>query len=73
MSNELKGKRIAILVADGFEQVEMTEPRRALDQAGAEDGPGLANQGSSPGLESSGEGAKVSRRHRSCCGSFSRV
>jgi len=27
----LKGKRIAILVADGFEQVEMTEPRRALE------------------------------------------
>jgi protease I len=26
---------VAILVADGFEQVEMTEPRRALDEAGA--------------------------------------
>jgi protease I len=36
MSGELKGKRVAILVADGFEQVEMTEPRKALDQAGAE-------------------------------------
>ena len=35
MSVELKGKRIAILVADGFEQVEMTKPRKALDQAGA--------------------------------------
>jgi protease I len=35
MQNELKGKRIAILVADGFEQVEMTEPRKALDNAGA--------------------------------------
>ena len=35
MSNELSGKRIAILVADGFEQVEMTEPRKALDDAGA--------------------------------------
>ena len=31
----LKGKKVAILVADGFEQVEMTEPRKALDQAGA--------------------------------------
>lgn len=31
----LKGKRVAILVADGFEQVEMTEPRKALDEAGA--------------------------------------
>ncbi len=35
MSQELKGKRIAILVADGFEQVEMTSPRDALKQAGA--------------------------------------
>ncbi len=31
----LDGKRIAILVADGFEQVELTEPRKALDDAGA--------------------------------------
>jgi protease I len=31
----LDGKRVAILVADGFEQVEMTEPRKALEQAGA--------------------------------------
>jgi len=32
----LKGKTVAILVADGFEQVEMTEPRRALEEAGAQ-------------------------------------
>jgi protease I len=32
----LGGRRIAILVEDGFEQVEMTEPRKALDEAGAE-------------------------------------
>ena len=31
----LDGKRVAIMVADGFEQSEMTEPRKALDQAGA--------------------------------------
>jgi protease I len=31
----LADKRVAILVTDGFEQVEMTEPRKALDQAGA--------------------------------------
>lgn len=31
----LEGARIAILVADDFEQVEMTEPRKALDSAGA--------------------------------------
>ncbi len=34
-SETLRGKRIAILVANGFEQVELTEPRKALDQAGA--------------------------------------
>jgi len=27
---------VAILVADGFEQVEMTKPREALNEAGAE-------------------------------------
>lgn len=32
----LSGKRVAILVADGFEQSEMVEPRRALREAGAE-------------------------------------
>jgi|SRR5690242_4177074 protease I len=32
----LNEMRVAILVTDGFEQVEMTEPRKALDQAGAE-------------------------------------
>ncbi len=31
----LSGKRIAILVTDGFEQVELLEPRKALDEAGA--------------------------------------
>jgi protease I len=36
MDNQtLAGKKVAILVADGFEQVEMTEPRRALETAGA--------------------------------------
>ncbi|MGH8165492.1 MAG: type 1 glutamine amidotransferase domain-containing protein [Rhodanobacteraceae bacterium] len=36
MANKLDGKKVAILVADGFEQVEMTEPRAALEEAGAE-------------------------------------
>src|SRR5437763_16275520 len=31
----LLNKRVAILVADGFEQVEMTKPREALEEAGA--------------------------------------
>jgi protease I len=33
---KLSGKRIAILVADGFEQVELTDPRVALEDDGAE-------------------------------------
>jgi protease I len=32
----LKGLKVAILVEDGFERVELVDPRRALDQAGAE-------------------------------------
>jgi protease I len=32
----LQGKKVAILVSDGFEQVELTEPRKALDAAGAQ-------------------------------------
>jgi protease I len=33
---KLIGKRIAILVCDGFEQVELTAPRTALEDEGAE-------------------------------------
>ena len=36
MGGKLEGKKVAILVADGFEQVEMTKPREALQEAGAE-------------------------------------
>jgi protease I len=32
---QLQGKRVAILATDGVEQVELTEPRKALDAAGA--------------------------------------
>lgn len=35
-STLLAGKRVAILVADGFEQVELTRPREALNDAGAQ-------------------------------------
>jgi protease I len=35
MAENLIGKRVAILVADGFEQVELTEPKKALEEAGA--------------------------------------
>jgi len=35
MVHDLSGKKVAILATDGFEQSELTEPRRALEQAGA--------------------------------------
>jgi len=36
MANTLEGKKIAVLVADGFEQSELLEPRQALEEAGAQ-------------------------------------
>jgi protease I len=35
-TQKLKGTKVAILATDGFEQVELTEPRKALNEAGAE-------------------------------------
>lgn len=35
MPDRLSGRKVAILVADGFEQSELAEPRKALDDAGA--------------------------------------
>jgi deglycase len=36
MAGKLDGRKVAILVTDGFEQVEMTKPREALKEAGAQ-------------------------------------
>lgn len=36
MPNELQGKRIAFLAADGVEKVELEQPRAALEGAGAQ-------------------------------------
>ena len=35
MSDELRNKRVAALVDNGFEQSELVEPKKALEQAGA--------------------------------------
>jgi protease I len=35
MTSTLQGKKVAILVTDGFEQSELLEPRKALNEAGA--------------------------------------
>ena len=36
MMSDLKGIRVAILATDGVEQTELTEPRKFIDQLGAE-------------------------------------
>ncbi len=36
MAQELQGKKVAIMATDGFEQVELTEPMKALRNAGAQ-------------------------------------
>jgi protease I len=36
MAEMLKGKKVAILAADMFERVELEEPRKALEEAGAD-------------------------------------
>jgi protease I len=35
MNDKIKGLRVAVLAADGFEQVELTKPLKALQRAGA--------------------------------------
>jgi protease I len=36
MAGKLEGKRIAFLATDGVEQVELVEPRKAIEEAGAQ-------------------------------------
>lgn len=35
MADELRGRRVAILAADGVERIELEEPRKAVEAAGA--------------------------------------
>jgi protease I len=35
MSTQIKGKKIAILATDGYEQAELTDPKKNLENAGA--------------------------------------
>ena len=36
VDENLKGVTMAIFITDGFEQVELTQPKKAFDEAGAE-------------------------------------
>jgi hypothetical protein len=46
LANELQGKKVAFSSTDMVEQVELTEPWKAVEQAGAE--PELARRGRDP-------------------------
>jgi protease I len=35
MNKNIQGKKVAILTETGFEEVELTSPKRALEEAGA--------------------------------------
>src|SRR4051812_30608263 len=58
MTGKLEGKKVAILVADGFEQVEMTKPRQALRDAGAETKIVSLKGGKIQGMNHMGKGDK---------------
>ena len=58
MDQNLDGKKVAILVADGFEQVEMTKPRAALDEAGATTTIVSPKQGEIQGMHHADKGDK---------------
>lgn len=55
---KLDGKKVAILVADGFEQVEMTKPREALKDAGAETSIVSTKSGQIQGMNHADKGDK---------------
>lgn len=63
MASNLKGKKIAILATDGFEQSELMEPRKALEDAGAETEVISPNSGKIKGWKHTdwGESVKVDK------------
>jgi len=52
MANQLQGKKIAILAADGVEQVELEQPRDAVQAAGAQTEVLSLHDGEIQGVES---------------------
>lgn len=59
MSTRLLNKHIAILSAEGFEQVELTEPKRALEDAGAHVSVVSLKAGEIQGMNHADKGDKV--------------
>jgi protease I len=59
MANKLAGKKVAILAADGFEEVELTKPRKALDEAGAQTSVVSIKSGKIQGMNHADKGETV--------------
>src|SRR3954467_4087803 len=59
MSQELTGKRVAILAADGFEEVELTKPKKALEEAGAKTSVVSIKSGKIQGMNHADKGEKI--------------
>lgn len=59
MAGKLSGKKVAILAADGFEEVELTKPRKALDDAGAKTSVVSIKSGKIQGMNHADKGATV--------------
>jgi protease I len=59
MAESLKGKRIAIVATDGFEQSELLEPRKALQAEGAQVEIIAPKSGEIQGMEHHDKGQKV--------------
>ena len=60
MAEELNGKTVAILAADGFEQSELFEPKKALENCGRENSYRVAAKRTNQRLERERIGAKLS-------------
>jgi len=59
MAGKLAGKKVAILAADGFEEVELTKPRKALDDAGAQTSVVSVKSGKIQGMNHADKGETV--------------
>jgi protease I len=59
MADKLAGKKVAILAADGFEEVELTKPRKALEDAGAKTSVVSLKSGKIQGMNHADKGEMV--------------
>src|SRR6185295_4840103 len=59
MGDKLSGKKVAILAADGCEEVELTKPKKALEDAGAKASVVSIKSGKIQGMNHADKGGTV--------------